>query len=922
MLTCLACLRRAFSCRYPSPSLTDRFPQTFLRRSRLGQGPAHSTWASIKKGHHVREIRKNLKRASRSGKAISAEGATAYSKKISKPVERTLRARAKNNELYETTMSVGSENSLQENVSEEESKKRALHEMKYLQDPFRLAGHVQQLLRHDEVQRAYDLLLTSQKEGSRNIVSWNHIIDYHMHNRKVSDALWYYNQMKKRGTRPDSHTYMIMLRGLAHNYDKQNVTAEAVSIYTSMKASNSTTKPSILHHNAMLNVCNKTGDVDALFGIAGSMPETGPNSPDSWSYSIILSALNSHIHKLKTMYAKEDRQRYAEITRAMQDGRKLWEDIIRRWRAGDVSIDESLVTAMAFLFLSTGREADTKDVLSLVHQTMNIRPPPQIGLLDVLKASERDDTPDPADSSDSSDIQTQVSEPSSGFVNPGNPTLNCLLEAAHQLRSRKIGDWYWNRFHHMPELANKPQLPIQIDFGNYCAYLRLLSLSHASTKAVEVVKSFETESLGKKDGHEIAASAYPFFLAMEACRRDKDSKHAFPNATAIFETMQKTLPEPQPRVLRAYLLIARITTPGLPTYSPPGMLNNRRTRSQIAFDPNPESNHLIEALRRVGPEAVKLRRVVEEAAKAVPDPFKPVAPSKEDQEKTRRGAIRHERIRLLAQDMESDYQRVIAKGVEPALEKEFEAMMSRIKFWLKRWGTLEVGRKLLKNMRPTSSPITSSIRGRGKGMKWMKYGNESDSGLQTQPEPEHEHNNRDAHDVDINEFGYDDARQDEDRATSRPVTAPPAPRGIEALKAATSNHRHSSPASSRQRFSPRHSGREVPNGRPSSRRFDRSDHENTPGRRDRRTPTFTSNRESEKNFDRTFQRNEDEPRRERRSRGKVARAGERYARREERRQEKGRSKRGGRELSAPDHWSQGYDKEASRFGDTKEWVTA
>lgn len=197
MLTCLACLRRAFLCRYPRLSFADRlpFPQTFLQRSRLTQAPAHSTWASIKKGHHVREIRKNLKRASRPGKAISAEGATAYSKKISKPVERTLQARAKNNELYETTMSASSENSVPENVSEEESKRRALHEMQYLQDPFRLAGHVQQLLRHDEVQRAYDLVLTSQKEGSRNIVSWNHLIDYHMHKGKVSDALWYYNQV-------------------------------------------------------------------------------------------------------------------------------------------------------------------------------------------------------------------------------------------------------------------------------------------------------------------------------------------------------------------------------------------------------------------------------------------------------------------------------------------------------------------------------------------------------------------------------------------------------------------------------------------------------------------------------------------------------------------------------------------------------
>lgn len=813
--------------------------------------------------------------------------------------------------------------------------------------------------------------------------------------------------MKKRGTRPDSHTYMLMLRGLANNYDKKNVTAEAVSIYTSMKASNSTAKPSILHHNAMLNVCNKTGDIDALFGIAGSMPETGPNSPDSWSYSIIISALNSHIHKLKTMYSKGDRQRDAEITRAMNDGRKLWEDIIRRWRAGEVSIDESLVTAMAFLFLSTGRNADAKDVLSLVHQTMNICPPSKIGLLDALEESERDDASESPDASDASDLQTQVSEPLSGFVKPGNPALNCLLEAAYQLRSRKIGDWYWNRFHHMPDPANQPHLPIQIDFGNYCAYLRLLSLSHASTKVVEVVRSMENESSSNKDGHQTTPSAYSFYLAMEACRRDKDSNHAFPNATAIFDIMQQALPEPQPRVLRTYLLLARITTPGLSTFSAPGMLRNRRARSQIAFDPTTQNNHLIEALRRVGPEAIKLRRVVEEAAKTGLDPFKPVAPSNDEQEKTRRGAIRHERIRLLVQDMEADYQRLIDKGVEPAVEKEFEEMRYRMGSWLKRWGSLEVGRNLLKNMRPTSSPIASSVRGRGKGMKWMKYGDEVDSelrgGSEPELEPEQEPNKRDVRDVDINDFGYEEAEQDEHRATSRPITAGPVSRGIEALEAATSNYRHSSGAQTRQQPSSSRRRRVVSNGRPSSRGFNQPDQEKKLLRRDTQTPTFPSGRERENRFEDNFQRNEHErrgvgrrdeeyrareggrerrrggrsfsgreeafmPRRDERRgerrfdegrveragerfarrgersesgreeafmprkdechgerpfrEGKVERAGERYKRREERRRERGKEKRAGRGFSAPDHWSQGYDKEAERFGNTKEWVTA
>lgn len=193
MLTCLACLRRAF---LPLPLKIPTFDTwEVFTPTRLNRRVKHSTWASIQKGHHVREIRKHLKRASRPGKATTGENATAYSKKISKPVQRTLLSRVANNKTYDLTMSVDAKSKGSKTPTEGESNSRALREIQYLRDPHRLASHVQRLLRHGEVQFAYDLVLVSQNAGLRNIVSWNHLLDYHMSKGMVSEALKYYNHV-------------------------------------------------------------------------------------------------------------------------------------------------------------------------------------------------------------------------------------------------------------------------------------------------------------------------------------------------------------------------------------------------------------------------------------------------------------------------------------------------------------------------------------------------------------------------------------------------------------------------------------------------------------------------------------------------------------------------------------------------------
>lgn len=56
----------------------------------------------------------------------------------------------------------------------------------------------------------------------------------------------------------------------------------------------------------------------------------------------------------------------------MEDGRKLWGDVVGRWRKGDLIVDQPLVCAMGRLLLLGSRRSRWEDVFALVEQTMNI----------------------------------------------------------------------------------------------------------------------------------------------------------------------------------------------------------------------------------------------------------------------------------------------------------------------------------------------------------------------------------------------------------------------------------------------------------------------------------------------------------------------------------------------------------------------
>ena len=187
--------------------------------------------------------------------------------------------------------------------------------------------------------------------------------------------------MKKRAQPPDSHTYTIILRGLAVHKAHTHSLIRALSVYNSMFAPNSPVKPSITHSNAVLKVCARRLDMDALYGIAAKLPTHGAGAANNLTFTTILNAVR---HTAWTFDGSRNIDETPEETaerrhRAVMDGRRMWDDIIRRWRKGDIWIDEELVCAMGRLLLISRRPEDLDDVLSLVEQTMAIpRPIPRL----------------------------------------------------------------------------------------------------------------------------------------------------------------------------------------------------------------------------------------------------------------------------------------------------------------------------------------------------------------------------------------------------------------------------------------------------------------------------------------------------------------------------------------------------------------
>ncbi|KAL8995458.1 MAG: hypothetical protein Q9169_004799 [Polycauliona sp. 2 TL-2023] len=468
-------------------------------------------------------------------------------------------------------------------------------ELIYLQDPVKLAENTIALLREDDNQKALELTRRASKQLPCT-VSWNHLVDYEMSKGRIKKAVTIYNEMKKRAQRPDAQTYTILLRGLSWHPHMQDSLPLALKIYHSMFAENCPVKPNIIHTNAVLKVCALARDMDALWGVTAKLPPRGPGAPNNLTFTTILNAVRVVAWQSDKDLGDEDwEEKSLRRQRAVIQGRRIWEEILPRWRAGDLLIDEELVCTMGRLLLLGSTERDYDDILSLAEQVMGI-PRQKRRLGDPLEISDGE-TPSPvnldavdadqpftdqAPQDESSQLERYEDrseshgEDDSAFTSdsvpvlnaalanvfrpsprssmtrpgqscPGRNTLSLILDACVNLRAIPSAQAYWG-------LLTDPSGPYNVvpDSENYHMYLRVLRVQRSSHGASELIKDMFSGDLQSMQ----LLQPKTFRIAFSACVRNKASPRMIEGATQILNIMYKSLVQPDLKSLDMFREIA------------------------------------------------------------------------------------------------------------------------------------------------------------------------------------------------------------------------------------------------------------------------------------------------------------------------------------------------------------------------------
>lgn len=349
------------------------------------------------------------------------------------------------------------------------------------------------------------------------------------------------------------------------NAHTSGVLSKALSVYHSLSAPNSRVQPSIIHTNAALRVCARAGDMDALWGVAGKIAESGPASANAITYITIINAIRQNL-LINPPKGESEEETAARKERGIMEGRRMWEDIVRRWRNADLVIDEELVCAMGRLLLVGSRPRDWDDVLSLVEQTMDIpRLIPRIGTAERQAAGfSRLRAPNvPAQYRFDDDHLSPDNTPTRGdeflplkphgkagglphalvYARPGNNTLSLVQEACQKIIADKVAEEYW-------ELLTDPRTyNIAPDLNNLHMHLRNLRLKRASADAVQLLQQdMVDKGIKPRPG--------TFRIAMSTCVRDKNNHNSLKHAGQILNMMLKTLEDIDSKTVTMYAELA------------------------------------------------------------------------------------------------------------------------------------------------------------------------------------------------------------------------------------------------------------------------------------------------------------------------------------------------------------------------------
>ncbi|ROW14954.1 hypothetical protein VPNG_03384 [Cytospora leucostoma] len=423
-----------------------------------------------------------------------------------------------------------------EKKKQQEKMRRATKiELSYAKDPYHIADNVQTKLKGGEFEKA--LLLT--REASRDkqcVVSWNHLIEYEFKKQKIHAAIKLFNEMKKRAQLPNAQTYTIIFNGCAESQHPTVAVGEAIKIYNTMLSSNRL-KPNVIHLNAVLDVCARAQDIESMFVILRSADKL--RAPNNLTYTVILNALRHQRSNQRDFDGTAEQQEEAirkSIETTIQRAGLVWDEVMSRWKKGEIIMDEELMCAMGRILLLGGPK-QTDAVLSLVSDVLDV--PNLEGDIPAIPKADSEATGVEAKAVSRPSYKRRP-EPQSGPSKPiaGNNTLSVVMRALGQGRLTKLAAKYWDYL--------TQRFGIVADRRNYVDYLETLSTGNASGKAARTIQGMPAKI--------VDASIVRRGILL--CHFDTYNKNAFENSTIIFDAMLQKMRAPDAKSLKLYLQVA------------------------------------------------------------------------------------------------------------------------------------------------------------------------------------------------------------------------------------------------------------------------------------------------------------------------------------------------------------------------------
>lgn len=337
--------------------------------------------------------------------------------------------------------------------------------------------------------------------------------------------------MKKRAQLPNERTYTVMFRGLAKSPNPKLAVSEAVKHYNALLKSTKLSS-NLIHLNAVLHVCSRAGDMDALFRIVDTLNESN-KAPDALTYTTILNALrHSTLSEIKDLPDEEKTEAVAKLIGRAQG---LWSEIMDKWVEGVLTIDEELVCSMGRLLLLGSKRESVNPILDLLTQSMRI---PNLITNPDADAHQDEQMKDIA--VQNSKKRVRVSKKAT-YAIPGRNTLSLILTVLASSRQTTAGIKYWNLI--------VRHYGLDPDTDNWLRLLGLLKVAKASAHASSTLELMSDKLLDPR----------PYRIAMETCIRDNINPNVIQNSIAVLETMLKKSKSPDIQTLGLHLRVALVS---------------------------------------------------------------------------------------------------------------------------------------------------------------------------------------------------------------------------------------------------------------------------------------------------------------------------------------------------------------------------